>query len=202
MNVVSSIFYITTSLSGFVTAVTPNDNVYIIQFPKNKKMAQKKLIYKEKLTQVGYWNYEDVYGMLFGWIKDHGYSLTENQYKEKLSANGKEIIISWKAQKAVTDYFQYKLELDWHILGMKDAEVEIDGKKTKTNKGELEIVFKGSIIKDYEKRWEDKPIHKFLRGIYEKYIIRTTIDEYEGSLEDETKELITDLKAFLRIPVG
>ena len=165
-------------------------------------MTQKKLVYKEKLTQVGYWDYNEVYNMLFGWLKDQGYTLAENAYKEKLSGNGKEIIILWEAKKKITDYFLYKIELDWHILGMKDAEVEIDGKKTKTNKGELEITFKGSIVKDYEKRWEDKPIHKFLRGIYEEYIIRKTIDEYEDDLEDQTKEMITDLKAFLRIPVG
>jgi len=162
-------------------------------------MAQKKLIYKEKFTQVGYWNHTETYNMLYGWIKDRGYNLAEKQYKEKLSSGGKEIITLWEAKKKITDYFLYKIELDWHILTMKDAEVEIDGKKVKTNKGELEIVFKGTIVKDYEKRWEDKPIHKFLRGIYENYIIRTTIDEYEDDLEDDVKELISDLKAFLRI---
>jgi len=83
---------------------------------------------------------------------------------------------------------------------MKDAEVEIEGKKVGTNKGEVEIKFVGEIIKDYEKRWEDKPLWKFLRGIYEKYIIRTTIDEYEDDLEDDVKDIIKDIKAFLNIP--
>jgi len=165
-------------------------------------MGQKETVYKGKVNQVGYWDYTEVYTMLFNWLKDHGYSVNENSYKEKLSGNGKEIIIDWEASKGVTDYFKYKINLNWHILGMKDAEVEIDGKKTKTNKGELEIEFKGTIIKDYEKRWEDKPIWKFLRGIYEGYIIRTTIDEYSDDLEDDTRDIISDLKAFLRIPVG
>ncbi|MFH0808379.1 MAG: hypothetical protein V1888_02070 [archaeon] len=165
-------------------------------------MAQKKEIYKEKLSQVGYWNYTEVYNMLYNWLKDSGYNLTEGSYKEKLSGGGKEIIINWEAVKPVTDYFKYKITLDWHILGMKDAEVEVDGKKIQTNKGELEITFKGIIIKDYESKWEDKPFHKFLRGVYENYIIRTTIDEYEDGIEDDTKNLISDLKAFLRIPVG
>lgn len=165
-------------------------------------MAQKKEIYREKLTQVGYWDYTEVYGMLYNQLKDYGYNISEDSYKEKLSGGGKEIMIAWSAGKKVTDYFKYKITLDWHILGMKDAEVEIDGKKTKTNKGELEIVFKGTIIKDYEKRWEDKPFHKFMRGLYENYVIRTTVTEYEGDLEDETKDIISDLKAFLRIPTS
>jgi hypothetical protein len=163
-------------------------------------VAQKKEIYKEKLKQTGFWKYTDIYNLAFSWLKDNGYGVAEDLYNEKLSANGKEITISWTAAKNITDYFKYQIKVDWHILGMKDAEVEIDGKKVKTNRGEVEIVFKAIIIKDYEKRWEDKPIWKFLRGIYEKYIIRETISEYEDDLEDEVKGMIGDVKAFLRIP--
>ena len=163
-------------------------------------MAQKKQIYKEKVKQTGYWQYTEIYDMLFNWLKDNDYKLKEELYNEKLQSNGKELIIKWAADRKVTDYFKYLIKLDWHILGMKDAEVEIDGKKISTNKGEIGIDFAATIVKDYEKRWEDKPLWKFLRSVYEKYIIRKTIDEYEDDLEDEVKELISDFKAFLRIP--
>ena len=163
-------------------------------------MAQKKEVYSEKLKQTGYWKYADIYNFSFSWLKDSSYKLKETLYNEKLSSFGKEVIIKWEAEKKVTDYFKYRISIDWHILGMKDAEVEIDGKQVKTNKGEVEMKFKGEIIKDYEKRWEDKPIWKLLRGIYEKYIIRTTIEEYEDDLEDDVKDMVQDIKAFLNIP--
>jgi len=162
-------------------------------------MVQKKQVYSEKLKQTGYWNYKDVYDMLFRWLKSYGYKLSENMYNEKLQGDSKEIMIKWTAEKKVTDYFKFEIILNWHILGMEDAIIEIDGKKKKTNKGEIEIGFKANIIKDYEKRWEDAPKWKFLRGIYEKYIIRETIDEYEDDLEDDIKDMINNLKAFLRI---
>lgn len=165
-------------------------------------MAQKQGIYEQKIVQNGYWNYGDVYGMLYSWLKDHGYGISEGSYKEKLAGNGKEINIEWEASKKVTDYFQYKIALKWQIMGLKDAEVEIDGKKTKTNKGELSISISASLVKDYEAKWEDKPIWKFMRGVYEQYVIRKTIDEYAGDLDGETRDLVSDLKAFLRIPVG
>lgn len=165
-------------------------------------MVQKKEVYKENLKQTGYWQYKELYDMTFNWMKDHNYLLMENLYNEKLQPGGKEIIIKWTAIRKVTDYFMFEIVLEWHILGMKDAEVEIDGKKIKTNKGEVGIVFKANLVKDYEKRWEDKPLHKFMRGLYEQYIIRKTIDEYEDDLEDDTRDIISDLKAFLRIPVG
>ena len=163
-------------------------------------MAQKKEVYKENMKQTGHWKYTSLYDMLFNWLKDANYDLTEDLYNEKLQSNGKEVIIRWTAEKKITDYFKYQIKLDWHILGMKDVEVEIDDKKVSTNKGEVELVFKGTVIRDYEKRWEDKPSLKFMRSIYEKHIIRKSVKEYEDDLEDETKELISDTKEFLRIP--
>ena len=163
-------------------------------------MAQKKDVYKATLKQVGYWSYKELYNMTFNWLKDHDYDVQEDKYEDKSSADGKEIIIRWIGKKKVTDYFKYHIQLDWHILRMNDAEVEVDGKKIKMNKGEVKIEFKGTLIKDYEKRWQDKPVHKFLRSMYEKYIIREAIEEYENDLKDDTKEMIKDTKAFLRIP--
>lgn len=163
-------------------------------------MAQKKEVYKEKLKQTGYWKYSEIYDMLFHWLKDRNYRLFEELYNEKLMSIGKEVIIKWRAERKITDYFKFQMILDWHILGMKDAEVEIDGKKISTNKGEVEIIFRANLIKDYEKRWEDKPFWKFLRGVYEKYVIRETVDKFEDDIEDELKEMISDFKAFLKIP--
>ena len=162
-------------------------------------MAQKKQVYKETFKHTGYWKYSEVYDMMFFWLREHGYKIKEDNYNEKIIASGKEVIIEWKAEKKVTDYFEFQIKTDWHILHMKDVEVEIDGKKTKTQNGEVEIIFKGNLIKDYEKRWEDKPLWKFLRGVYEKYVIRATVDEFEDDAEDDVRELIGELKAFLKL---
>ncbi len=108
-------------------------------------MAQKKQVYKEKVKHTGHWKYSDVYNMMFNWFKDHNYKIMEDLYNEKVTGFGKEITAKWKGSKKVTDYFKFQIQANWHILGMKDVEVEIDGKKVKTNSGEVEIVFKPSI---------------------------------------------------------
>ena len=81
----------------------------------------------------------------------------------------------------------------------KDAEVEQDGKKVSTNKGEVKITIKANLVRDYEDRWEDRPFYKFLRGVYEKYVIRATREEYENDLENKAKEYIQEIKAFLNL---
>ena len=53
--------------------------------------------------------------------------------------------------------------------------------------------------KDYEHRWENNPFWKFLRGIYDRYIIRTRIEQYEERLLEEVNEAIAEAKALLAI---
>ena len=86
-------------------------------------MTQKKEVYREKFKQTGYWNYKELYELAFNWLKDYQYKLKEDLYNEKLSSNGKEVIIMWTAEKKVTDYFKFQIKMEWHILGIKDAEV-------------------------------------------------------------------------------
>jgi len=157
-------------------------------------------VYKQSLKQKGFWDYKELYNFCFHWLKDEYYKIKEKEYTEKLSAVGKEIIIKWEARKKITDYFRNVIEVQWHILYMTDAEIEQDGKKVKTNKGEVKITVKATLEKDYENRWEDRPLWKFLRSVYEKYIIRVVREKYEDDLEDKAKEYISNIKAFLQIP--
>jgi len=63
----------------------------------------------------------------------------------------------------------------------------------------VEVKFQAVLVRDYENRWEDRPIWKFLRGVYDKYIARSRIEEYEDKLLAEINELIVECKSFLAI---
>jgi uncharacterized membrane protein len=65
--------------------------------------------------------------------------------------------------------------------------------------GDLEISFSAVLIKDYQSQWEDRASYKFLRGIYDKYIIRARVEQYEDKLVGETNELIKQVKSFLAL---
>ncbi len=160
-------------------------------------MPESSQVFEEKLKHVGLWSFKEVYNFCYEWLKDQDYLLSEDRYQEKILENGKEIKIEWTAKKKVSDYFRNVIKLKWHILGLNDAEAEINGKKKKTNKGEIKIQFTAELERDYESRWEDKPLWKFFRSIYDKYIVRTTIDEYEDRLAEKIDSLVDDVKAFL-----
>ena len=162
-------------------------------------MALSTSAFSQTIKKKGYFNFNGFYTFCFDWFGNEGFDLYEDEYTEKLSDFGKEIIIKWKAEKKITDYFKFQLKIDWHILGMNSAEIERDGKKEKTNKGDLKLKIKSEFVRDYENRWEKKPMNKFMRGIYEKYIIRTTVDEYENRLAGKSSQFVSEVKAFLEL---
>jgi hypothetical protein len=91
------------------------------------------------------------------------------------------------------------VQVDWMILGLKSVEVQREGKKLKMNSGQVELKIKGVLVKDYEHKWEDRPIWKFLRGVYDRYIVKSRIEDYEDKLKEEVEEFIAQSKAFLVI---
>jgi len=160
-------------------------------------MPERSLVFEEKLKQKGFFNYPELYNFCFNWLKDEKFNVEEREYTEKVSAGGKEIVIKWVAWTKVSDYFKNEVEVKWHILGLNDAEVEVNGKKEKTNKGEVKLTIKGELVRDYESRWEDNPFYKFFRGVYDKYIIKTTTDYYEDKLTAKVVDFVDQIKSFL-----
>ena len=82
---------------------------------------------------------------------------------------------------------------------MQKAEIERDGQVEKTNKGEVKLTCECSLEKDYEDKWADKPFNKLLRGIYDKYLMRTTNEQYEDKVKDDFNEFVAQTKGFLEI---
>lgn len=137
--------------------------------------------------------------MVFEWFDDHGYGVKEKKYVEKVKASGKEIEIKWECKRKVTDYFRFKIKIGYRILGLVEVEVQPQGggEKIKTNKGDVEIKVQAYLDKDYEGKWEATPFYKFLRSVYEKYIIKSRVEEMEDKLTDEALDLVNNIKSFL-----
>ena len=160
-------------------------------------MAEKDKIATEKIKHNGLFDFKEVYRFLYTLATDLEYELEERLYSEKNTAKGKEVEILWLAKRKISDYFRFNIKMKWLILGMSDVEVMRDGMKVNMNKGSFEITFNCYLEKDYENRWEATAFLKFLRGLYDNYIIRGRISDYEDRLTEDMSELIEQLKAFL-----
>ncbi len=162
-------------------------------------MPEKDKIISNKVKQAGIFDFKELYKFCYTWLSDEEYFVSEDNYTEKILGDAKEIEIKWTAERKVSDYFKFRLKIDWFIAGMKDVEVEKMGKKIKMNKGTAEIKVSGFLVKDYEARWETGGIMKFLRGVYDQYIIKARVEQYEDKLSEDVDEFLSQVKSFLMI---
>ena len=162
-------------------------------------MVEKDKIYKGKIKQSGIFNFKDFYEFLYDYFMDENYDVFESKYTEKLKGDSKDLEIKWRAVKEVSDYFRFEISSHWFILGMKKVRVKKEGEEISMDSGTIEIKFDGVLVKDWENRWESSPFFKFLRGLYDRYIIRSRIDDYELKLFQEINEIIAQAKSFLAI---
>ncbi len=163
-------------------------------------MADKELLIKETVEHTGVFSFSGLYSFIHSWLKDQeGYGVVEGKYVEKVSGNTKEINVDWTASKVMGDYFKVELGITLKASDLTDVEVESDGKKKRMNKGKVSVDIKGTLIKDYKSQWEEKPMNKFLRDVYNKYIIPQRIDGMEGKVMGDVKGLKEKVKNYLEL---
>lgn len=165
-----------------------------------KKMADKKLIVREKVEHSGIFNFSHVYDYIHGWLtEEEGFLVAEEKYSEKLSGNARDITIEWTISKKISDYYKIEIKMKYEVGGLTDVEVEIDGKKEKTNKGKIAIDIKGFLIIDYENKWESSPFSRFMRGFYDKFIVPGRTSAMEDMVLNSVNGLIDNLKSILEL---
>jgi len=163
-------------------------------------MVERYTIVKEEFRYNGIANFKDFYEYAHGWLKDEDYVIHEEKYEEKHSGDSKELRIKWVCNKKVTDYFRIALELRWQVLNMTDIEVETNGKKEKMNRfSELKITVKGMLEKDYNSKWGASGFQKFLREVYDKYVIPSRTEELEIKVQEVVQEFREEMKAYLNL---
>ncbi len=161
-------------------------------------MPEKDTIFSSKIKYNGIFLLSDFYNFCYDWLKEEtGLDISEDKYTEKLSGDSKEIKIKWTGTRKVTDYFKFEIELEFKIVGLTNVEINQDNKKIKTNKGSVELKIKGTLIRDYQGKFETTAFKKFLRSIYEKWVITSRIEQFEEKLVKDCDEFLSQAKAYL-----
>ena len=161
-------------------------------------MPERDNLLKTKVKFDGFYDFKETYRVLFEYLLDQGWDMNEKSYKEVLQAGGaKEIEVEWECVRKVSDYFKFYMKVKFHPMAMTSVEVDVDGVKQKMNKGKMDIEVETALLKDYEDRWGGRPFFKFLRTLYDRYLIRERIEQYEQKLIVEMDEFVNQAKAFL-----
>jgi len=159
---------------------------------------EKDKIFSSKVKYEGIMDFKEFYKFCYQWLSEEtALDIIENKYAEKISGDSKNIKVEWAGSRKVTDYFKFLIEVKFEVLNLTSVEITKDGRKLKMNNGSVEVAVKGTLIRDYEGKFEKTATRKFLRGIYEKWVIYSRVKEYEGKLIGDCNEFLSQAKAFL-----
>ena len=162
-------------------------------------MVEKELVTKEKVENSGLFNFSSLYSYLYNWLDNKKYVVAEKEYIESVSGNARTVFFKWEAKRIISYYFKSEFEVEVTITNLVEVEVEVDGERKKMNKGRMVMEVKSIIVRDPEGKWDASPLYRFLRDIYNKYIIPGRVDNVKMDIAAEAIALKEDAKAFLEI---
>jgi len=147
----------------------------------------------------GVFNLKATYFHAHRWLEDQKYDVIESKYDERAHPSGKEYRIIWKADKEIDTYTSFNLEIIFNIRNIKDVEVSAGGEKSVMQKGEFNMRTTAWLLTDYEGKWDKKPFFRFMKGFYEKYLYRDSIDRLKTEMWDEGWNYVNEVKAYLHL---
>jgi hypothetical protein len=162
-------------------------------------MADKKQVIKEKIEHSGLVDFKALYSFTHSWLTDENFDVFETDYKESVTGNSRNIHFKWSGTRGMSDYLKHEVSLEFKISDLVEVEVEIDKKKKKMNKGKIWLEMKGTLVKDPESKWDSTPFYRFIRGVYDKYIIPNILEGQENKIIGDVIKLKEQIKAFLEI---
>ncbi|GEM_PF-704737 len=136
------------------------------------------------------------------WFGKRYYDVAEKEHSELVKSAGKEITIEFEADRKITEYVRFKINVRIYILRLIDVLIDTPEGKEKKQQGEVEIGVKSWMVKNYKgtfKKKEKSKIQEFFRQVYERFIGKTHLDNLKKKLETETLMLIDEIKTSLNI---
>tara|TARA_Y100000310_G_C20647718_1_gene797570 strand:- start:557 stop:1102 length:546 start_codon:yes stop_codon:yes gene_type:complete len=162
-------------------------------------MSTKITIPEMRLRYQGLFDFQKIYEIIKDWCEDHDYEFMEQTTKHKVpSALGAEKEYTWYAEREVTRYIRYHIEIWIHAFDVTEVEVESKGKKKALTNGRIEYWFQKCYV-EYD--WQDifgKKKGKFVQwlgGLYDKYVMKRDL---EGIYVDGLVYTLYDLHALMK----
>jgi len=163
-------------------------------------MSEKDTLFSSKAKHGGIFSFKDFYKFCYDWLTEEtGLNIQESKYEEKISGDSKELEIEWDGSTKLTDYFKFNLKVAFAVRNLKEVEITQDGKKIKTNQGTVTVKVKGILERDWQGKFESSGSQKFMRAVYEKWVIPSRIDQFEEKVIGDCDEFLGEVKSYLSL---
>ncbi|MBI4146563.1 hypothetical protein HY489_04465 [Candidatus Woesearchaeota archaeon] len=169
------------------------------------EMAKWKIVFKESFNLGYFYTILHDYLVEEGWASREHHDFPEIYYLQRDNPNfGKELRIRWRLSRSApgtkAGLFHYTLDLDWYLLGLKDAEVVYKGQKVKANKGEFELTCSGALIIDKGKEWEESSF-KSLKTFLIKRALKKQFEMHKKNVHEGAYRVRDFVMNYFKMPV-
>jgi hypothetical protein len=137
------------------------------------------------------------------WCPREDSAFDETFHLDRTLQNGmREIWIWWRLSKKApdSDYYKYYLDINWHIIALEDTEIVQDGKKYKSNKGEVEFIISPRVELDPEGKFAKDFLMSSFSQLFIKRIMKSPLAVRKKKLFIEVHKLRDFIKTYLGHP--
>lgn len=128
------------------------------------------------------------------WLKARKYEVWVKGITHKVKSEGNEIEYNIEANKKISPYLLFRITCEIWLLRGRAVTMEKESSTKTGRSGKLEIHVTATMVKDYNKYFDKANFTKFLREIYERYIIESYLSANEGRIYVEGEEFVNVLK--------
>jgi len=147
------------------------------------------------------------YMLAHEWLLEHGYikSRSDPDFPETLYLHrftqkaGQEMWVWWRIQKSMNSFVRYDLDIDWHVIGLKEIEVIHNGLKYKAHNGEPEFKIYAKIVIDPGMKWSK---NWFLKGVFDVFwrrMYKVQLDNFRRDLFRDTFRFKEAMKTYFKL---
>ena len=157
-------------------------------------MAEIDYVVREiSLNYSGIVNLNELYNLIRSWFNERGFFLMEKESEGSEEESGNNFYTKFEAFKKVEESTKYFIVVKIKSKSLKETSEQ------QSYQGNFNIIFQSYLEKDYEDKYENKPMLKFFREIYGKLVAKSRFNKYESQLYDFTHEFYNEVKAFLNL---
>jgi hypothetical protein len=97
------------------------------------------------------------------------------------------------------NYYRWSMNINGHVILLREVEAIKDGKKFKTNWGEVEIIIDAKVETDYKKTWRKHKILKHFEDLFRSRIFKKELEKSRDELYREAYRFQDAIKDYLEI---
>jgi len=165
-------------------------------------MGEKQKYIVKKVAYEGLFNYRELFRIIDVWLREKFFDKNERRNEQYHTEEGMQIEIEFVPWKKTTDYFKEIIKIEIDAINLKEVEVENNGQKIKMHQGKIYIKLTGYLIVDYDylgkQSWK-KPLHYFLRDIFDKFVYWNITKKYRDMVIDDVNDLQNGIRSYLNL---